>query len=50
MGRVGESWKPAGALHLDPVGKDADADMVTGEAVGAVDHGIDQSLQPYIVG
>ena len=37
-----------GALDLDPVGVDLDPEVVAGQTVGAVDHGVDDAFQPGI--
>jgi len=47
---VGQAGKAAGALHLDAVGVDLHPDVITGQAVGAVDHRVDHALEPGVLG
>ena len=47
---VRQPGEPSGALDLDPVIEDIDADVVTDDAVGAVDHGVDHPFEQGVHG
>jgi hypothetical protein len=47
---IGNAREPARAFDLNSIVEDLDADVVTADAVGAMNDGIDECLKPSILG
>jgi hypothetical protein len=49
IARVGDPGEASWAFDLHPVVEDLDPNVIAAHAVGAVDHRVDQALQPGIL-